>query len=84
LYLLLDCHAATYHNIGFGYKSRVEKLPRWSWPHLRSVPAVAFKEELEACKQGKGSVQFPLTQALPLDLIERIFRFRMAESLTKA
>ncbi len=43
----------------------------------------AFKEELKAYKQGKGSLQFPLTQPLPLDLIDRIVRFRIAESLTK-
>jgi uncharacterized protein YdhG (YjbR/CyaY superfamily) len=44
----------------------------------------AFKEELKSYKQGKGSVQFPLTQPLPLELIERIARFRIAESLYKA
>ncbi|MGD9939294.1 MAG: iron chaperone [Clostridia bacterium] len=44
----------------------------------------AFKEELKPYKQGKGSVQFPLTHPLPMDLIERIVRFRIAESLAKA
>lgn len=37
----------------------------------------AFAEELSVYKQGKGSVQFPLNQAMPLDLIARITRFRM-------
>lgn len=37
----------------------------------------AFAEELSVYKQGKGSVQFPLNQPMPLDLIARITRFRM-------
>jgi uncharacterized protein YdhG (YjbR/CyaY superfamily) len=43
----------------------------------------AFKEELSVYKQGKGSVQFPLGQPLPLDLIRRIVEFRVAENLRK-
>lgn len=39
----------------------------------------AFAAELAAYKQGKGSVQFPLNQPIPYDLIARIVRFRMAE-----
>lgn len=37
-----------------------------------------FKEELSAYKQGKGSVQFPLNQPIPYDLIKRIVEFRVA------
>lgn len=37
----------------------------------------AFADELAHYKQGKGSVQFPLNQDLPWDLIERIVRFRV-------
>lgn len=40
----------------------------------------AFEEELARYKQGKGSVQFPLDQPMPLELIERIVRFRENES----
>ncbi len=36
----------------------------------------AFAEELSQYKQGKGSVQFPLNQPIPLDLIKRIVIFR--------
>ncbi|MDX5427385.1 MAG: DUF1801 domain-containing protein [Bacteroidota bacterium] len=36
----------------------------------------AFSEELSKYKQGKGSVQFPLDQPIPLDLIKRIVLFR--------
>jgi uncharacterized protein YdhG (YjbR/CyaY superfamily) len=42
-----------------------------------------FKEELSVYKQGKGSVQFPLSQPLPLDLISRIVQFRVKENLKK-
>ncbi len=37
----------------------------------------AFKKELSKYKQGKGSVQFPLTEAMPLDLIGEIVLFRI-------
>ena len=43
-----------------------------------------FKEELSVYKQGKGSVQFPLTQPLPLNLITRIVKFRVKENIKKA
>ncbi|MDR2475240.1 MAG: DUF1801 domain-containing protein [Bacteroidales bacterium] len=40
----------------------------------------AFKEELADYKQsGKGTVQFPHTKPLPLDLIRRIVEFRVWE-----
>jgi uncharacterized protein YdhG (YjbR/CyaY superfamily) len=43
----------------------------------------AFKKELSIYKGAKGSVQFPLTQPLPLDLISDIIKFRVAENLAK-
>lgn len=36
----------------------------------------AFAEELSRYKQGRGSVQFPLNEPLPFDLIARIVKFR--------
>ena len=42
-----------------------------------------FKDELSVYKQGKGSVQFPLSKPLPLDLISRIVAFRVKENLKK-
>lgn len=39
-----------------------------------------FAAELSKYKQGKGSVQFPLTEPLPLDLIKRIVIFRVGEN----
>ncbi len=44
----------------------------------------AFKDELSVYKQGKGSVQFPLNQPMPLDLIGRIVAFRVRENAQKA
>jgi len=43
----------------------------------------AFKKELAAYESAKGSVQFPLERPLPLRLISRIVRFRVAEQLMK-
>jgi len=44
----------------------------------------AFKKELAGYKHAKGSVQFPLDQPLPLALISRIVKFRVAANLQKA
>ena len=40
-----------------------------------------FSKELEAFKQGKGSIQFPLNKALPKDLIVRMVQYRKEEIL---
>jgi uncharacterized protein YdhG (YjbR/CyaY superfamily) len=42
-----------------------------------------FAKDLSKYKQGKGSVQFPLDKPLPLDLIARIVKFRVAENSKK-
>lgn len=42
----------------------------------------AFQDELAGYKSAKGSVQFPLDQALPLDLVKKIVEFRVAQNLT--
>lgn len=36
-----------------------------------------FEKELSKYKQGKGSVQFPLNQPMPYELIKRIVLFRI-------
>ena len=36
-----------------------------------------FKTELSKYKQGKGSVQFPIGEPMPLKLIEKIVKFRV-------
>ena len=42
-----------------------------------------FKNELSIYKGAKGSVQFPLTKPLPLDLISNIVKFRISENQAK-
>lgn len=39
-----------------------------------------FSKELSVYKQGKGSVQFQLNEAIPYDLIKRIVEFRVTEN----
>ena len=43
----------------------------------------AFEEELKPYKRAKGSVQFPLNQPMPLELLQRMVEYRVAEVNTK-
>ncbi|MFA6245488.1 MAG: DUF1801 domain-containing protein [Mucilaginibacter sp.] len=43
-----------------------------------------FKDELSAYKGAKGSVQFPLDEPLPVDLINRIVAYRVTEDAALA
>lgn len=56
--------------------------------HIGFYPAPsgleAFKDELAGYKGAKGSVQFPLDEAMPLDIIAKIVAFRVKENLGKA
>ena len=36
----------------------------------------AFAQDFAKYKQGKGSVQFPLSEPLPIDLIKRVVQYR--------
>lgn len=42
-----------------------------------------FSAELSKYKRGKGSVQFPLDQPIPYDLIAQIVEFRVIENQSK-
>ena len=42
-----------------------------------------FNHELSKYKHGKGSVQFPVDQPIPFDLIKRIAEFRVNENSIK-
>ncbi len=42
-------------------------------------PIAAFQKELENYKTSKGAIQFPLDKPLPLNLIEKIVKFRLHE-----
>lgn len=52
------------------------------YPAPRTAPE--FKKELAVYKGGKGTVQFPLDTPLPLDLVKRIIRYRLAQNLENA
>jgi uncharacterized protein YdhG (YjbR/CyaY superfamily) len=43
-----------------------------------------FRAELSKYKSAKGSVQFPLDEPLPLELVVTIVQFRVAENSRKA
>lgn len=52
------------------------------YPAPRTAPG--FKKELAVYKGGKGTVQFPLDKPLPLDLVKRIIRYRLAQNEVKS
>ena len=60
-----------------GYKNHIGLYPMPS-------AIVAFKKQISDYKWAKGSVQFPFDKPLPLELIEKITRFRVKENLQKA
>ena len=43
-----------------------------------------YDEALTQYKRAKGSVNFPMDQPIPYDLIDKIVRFRVAENTRKA
>ena len=55
--------------------------------HIGLYPAPraleVFKKELSGYKGAKGSVQFPLDQPMPLELIERIVKYRVKMNMEK-
>lgn len=55
--------------------------------HIGFYPApsgiAAFKKELATYESAKGSIKFPLDKPLPLRLVTRIVKFRMAEQMKK-
>ena len=69
LFGMLVYFAAYQHHIGF-------------YPGASGV--VACAEDLKDYKTSKGTVQFPLDKALPIDLITKIVQFRVTENTQKA
>jgi uncharacterized protein YdhG (YjbR/CyaY superfamily) len=49
-----------------------------------AITIATFKKELSAFKMGKGSVQFPFDEPLPLALVNRMVKFRMNRKLSKS
>ena len=60
--------AAFKHHIGF-----------YALPTTNEV----FRERLLPYKMGKGSIQFPLNQAMPFDLIADMVKYRLRENAAK-
>lgn len=56
--------------------------------HIGFYPApsgiAAFKDEMSAYFASKGTLQFPLDEPLPLKLVTRIVKFRVAENEASA
>src|SRR4249919_2136173 len=52
------------------------------YPRISGIEA--FKKELSVYKGAKGSVQFPLDKTLPLGLVTKIVKFRVAENLEQS
>ncbi len=44
----------------------------------------AFRDELAIYRSTKGAVQFPIDKPLPMTLISKVVKFRVAENLKKA
>jgi uncharacterized protein YdhG (YjbR/CyaY superfamily) len=60
-----------------GYKEHIGLYPK-------TTVIQTFKKDLEGYKLSKGTIQFPLDQPLPLDLITRIVKYRIKENLEAA
>ena len=56
-----------------GWKKHIGFYP------VTAAVAKKFKEELKPYKSGKGSLQFPLAEPLPKDLIRKIVKLRVEE-----
>lgn len=59
-----------------------------AWPkHIGFYPAPsgirAFADELKGYVTSKGAIQFPIEKKLPLALVAKIVKFRVAENLAK-
>jgi len=61
------------------YAAFARHIGLYPLPHVME----SFREELKGYTTGKGSIQFPLDQPLPEDLISRIVRQRIADNASK-
>jgi uncharacterized protein YdhG (YjbR/CyaY superfamily) len=71
----------------FALKGNLVHFAAWK-NHIGFYPTSsgtqAFKNELSIYEGAKGSVKFPIEKPLPLDLISKIVKFRVAENLKNA
>ena len=57
-----------------GYKNHIGFYPS-------PAPIAHFAEDLKGFKTSKGAIQFPLDKPLPVTLIRRMVKWRLAEAL---
>jgi uncharacterized protein YdhG (YjbR/CyaY superfamily) len=71
----------------FALKGNLVHFAAWK-NHIGFYPTPsgtqAFEHELSIYEGAKGSVKFPIEKPLPLELISRIVKFRVAENLQNA
>ncbi len=67
-----------------GYLVYFAAFPRHIGFYALPGAMAAFKDRLKPYKMGKGSVQFPLDEELPFDLIGDMLAFRVAENGERA
>ena len=71
----------------FALKGNLVHFAAWK-NHIGFYPTSsgtqAFKHELSIYEGAKGSVKFPIEKPLPLELISKIVKFRVAENLKNA
>ncbi len=71
----------------FFLKGNLVHFAAWQ-NHIGFYPGASgiagFHKELAKYKNAKGSVQFPFDQPIPIDLIAKIVKFRVAVNLGKA
>lgn len=77
----------SYQMPAFALKGNLVYFAAWK-DHIGFYPTSsgtqAFQQELSAYEFSKGTVKFPIDQLLPLDLVSRIVKYRVAENLKKA
>lgn len=77
----------SYQMPAYKYKGMVAYFAGYK-KHIGFYPTAsaieAFQEDIQKFKRAKGSVQFPLDKALPLELIRAMIRFKIDENEQKA
>ena len=76
----------SYNMPAFGLDGMLVYYAAWK-EHIGFYPASpgmsVFDKELAKYERSKGTIKFPLSEEMPLDLIARIVKFRVAENQEK-
>ena len=77
----------SYQMPAFALKGNLVFFAAWK-DHIGFYPTPSgtktFERELSIYESSKGTVKFPIDKPLPLELISKIVKFRVAENLKKA